>query len=101
MTGVDIDRGCLNFKEVFEIKVLTVAARNGERKPCHIGLVFGICVEKSYHLEENGERRRYKGRSDRVWKVHQTFNEGQTYNEGNEYVLHRIQNQGTKVSFVH
>ena len=53
---------CFNLKEVFESKDLTAAARAGLRKPCHIGLVFGICVEKAYHLAENDERRRYKGR---------------------------------------
>merc|ERR1712235_139892 len=40
-------------------------ARSGRRKPCHIGLVFGICVEKAYlhkKCDPNFKHRRFKGR---------------------------------------
>ena len=49
------DRECFDFDEVFESRKLTALSRAGKRKPCHIGLVFGICVEKAYHLDESDE----------------------------------------------
>ena len=57
-----VERESFDFEEYFESKELTALARAGKRKPCHIGFVFGICIEKAWHLEETDERRRYKGR---------------------------------------
>ena len=60
-----IKQGCFDFKEVFESKKLRALCQAGKRKPCHIGLVFGICVEKAYHLQKddpNYRLRRFKGR---------------------------------------
>ena len=56
-----VDRGCFDFREAYESGKLTAASRAGKRKPCHIGLVFGICVEKAFHLDKNDKRRRFKG----------------------------------------
>ena len=60
------DQGCFDWSEIFESWHLTALSRTGKRKPCHIGLVFGICVEKAYlHTDPkdpNSKHRRYKGR---------------------------------------
>ena len=57
---------CFDYTEVFESKELRALSRSGRRKPCHIGLVFGICVEKAFHLKDpkdpNFALRRFKGR---------------------------------------
>ena len=37
-----VDKGCFDFKCVFDSHKLTALARAGKRKKCHIGLVFGI-----------------------------------------------------------
>ena len=60
-----LKQGCFDFSEVFETRELTAQARSGKRKPCHIGLVFGICVEKAYLHKEgdpNFHLRKFKGR---------------------------------------
>ena len=53
-----LERKCFNFDEYFESKDLCRLCQDGKRKKCHIGLVFGICVEKAFHLKEDDERRR-------------------------------------------
>ena len=79
------DHGCFDFREVYSSYDLTAEARAGNRKPCHIGLVFGICVEKAYHLKRgdpNFHLRKFKGRyvyqGNNVrdeWQQHAVFQE--------------------------
>ena len=60
--GLLIEQKCFDFLDFGESWEVTARSRSGKRKPCHIGLVFGICVEKAYHLKKSDKRRRYKGR---------------------------------------
>ena len=56
-----VDKGCFDFTEVYPSAELTASARAGKRKKCHIGLVFGICVEKD--IQQSGKTRvHFKGR---------------------------------------
>ena len=54
--------GTFDFSDVHEAGKLMSAARDGRRKKIHIGLVFGICVEKVIQLPECDPNRKFKGR---------------------------------------
>ena len=57
-----VDKECFRFSTVMECGELRAQARAQKRKPVHIAMIFGICVEKNPHLPENDSRRRFKGR---------------------------------------
>ena len=56
------DKGSFNWKTVIEASKLRQEARDGKRKKVHIGLIFGLCVEKGHLLDKNDKRRKFKGR---------------------------------------
>ena len=57
-----VDKDCFDFNTAFPSTELTSLARSGKRKKCHIGLVFGICVEKDIQHSGGGRKSRFKGR---------------------------------------
>ena len=56
-----VSKGTFDFESVEEWKVVSAKARRTKVK-LHVGLVFGICVEKGSELPAGDANRKFKGR---------------------------------------